>query len=108
MFVQLIIAFITGALVVLSIFYLLPKVIDNFIKRRNRVFEIVFRVDYYQQPSLYNKDAKGRLIKSEPITVRIAALNEKEAIAMLDDIIKEKTKGELVRIREIKEKPAQA
>lgn len=104
---RLIFAFLLGAAVVLSGLLLLPKLVDKYLKGKKKTWEVVFRIDYYQQPSLYNKDAKGQLIKSAPITVKIQATTEKDALDLLDDIIKEETKGELVRIREIKEKDPQ-
>jgi hypothetical protein len=104
-FLHLIFAFLLGAAVILSGLFLLPKMVDRYLTGKKKTFEIVFRIDYYQQPSLYNKDAKGQLIKSAPITVKIRAATEKDALNLLDDIIRDETKGELVRIKEIKDEP---
>ena len=104
MILQLIFAFLLGCAVVLVSLLLLPKLIDRYFKSGKKTFEVVFRINYYQQSSLFNSNAKGQLIKSQPITVRIRAVNEENALHLLDDIIKEETNSELVRIKEIKEK----
>lgn len=105
---QLIFAFLLGAAIVLSALLFLPKLVDKYLTRKNKTYEITFKIDYYRPGSLYSP-SKGTLVKSPPITVNIKASGEHEALALLDDIIKEETKGELVRIREIKEKePKQA
>lgn len=104
----LIFSFLLGAALTLSGLVFLPGLITRLFKSKKKVWEVVFRIDYYQQPSLYNSNAKGQLIKSQPITVRISAGSEQEALHLLDDIIKEETKGELVRIKEVKEKPEPA
>ncbi|MDP2692725.1 MAG: hypothetical protein Q8O88_03755 [bacterium] len=77
--------------------------LDKYFSGKKKVYEVVFRLDFFELPSLYSNNIKGQLIKSAPITVRIGATSEKEALHLLDDIIKEETKGELVRIKEIKE-----
>jgi len=99
---ELFFSFILGTVFTLLGLLFLPKVLDKYFSGNKKTFEIVFRLDFVEIPSLYNSNAKGQLIKSAPITVRIRANNEQNALFLLDDIIKEETKGELVRIKEIK------
>lgn len=101
---ELVFSFLMGAAFVLAGLLLLPKMIDRYFKNGKKTFEICFRIDYYSPGSLYSP-SKGQLIKSQPITVMVRAVNEKDALHLLDDIIKEETKAELVRIKEIKVKP---
>jgi len=101
---HLVFAFVLGAGLVLLGLFLIPKLMDKFFNNnKKKTFEIIFRIDYYQQPSLFGSDTKGQLVKSPPITVKIQASNETGALNILDNIIKEETKGELVEIKEIKE-----
>lgn len=105
-FLYLVFAFILGAAVMLSGFIFIPRLIDKwFSGGKKKVFKIVFRIDYYQQPSLFSAETKGSLVKSPPITVRIAANDRDDALHMLDDIIREETKSELVSIKELRSNP---
>lgn len=98
---HLLFAFLLGAAFVLAGLLFLPKLIDRHFKSEKKVYEVVFRTIYYQQPSMFSNIAKGTLIKSPVITVKIKAKNEQNALCMLDDIIKQETKGELVKIKDI-------
>lgn len=105
-FVYLILAFAFGVIIAISGMVLIPNLFDRlFRKKKKKIFKIVFKLDYYQQPSLFSTGAKGSLVKSPPITVRIAANDEDEALHTLDGIIKQETKAELVNIREWKSDP---
>jgi hypothetical protein len=105
-FLYLIFAFILGAAVMLSCFYFLPRLLDRlFNNGKKRVFKIIFRIDYYQQPSLFSAETRGALIKSPPIAVKIAARDRDDALHMLEDIIKDETKCELVSIKELRSNP---
>ncbi len=99
---QLIFAFLLGAAVVLIGLIFLPKIVDRYFKSGKKTYEIVFRVDFYSPGSMFSP-SKGQLIKSQPITVMVRAVNEQDALHMLDDIIKEEVKAELVRIKEVKQ-----
>lgn len=99
-FLQLMFAFLLGAALVLSGLLFMPKLIDRYLTRKNKTYEVTFRIDYYNPGSMYSP-SKGTLVKSPPITVNIKASGEQDALHLLDDIIKEETKGELVRIKEI-------
>ena len=95
--------FLLGAATVLVGLIFLPKLIDKYFKSGKKTYEIVFRVDFYSPGSMFSP-SKGQLIKSQPITVMVRAVNEQGALHLLDDIIKEEVKAELVRIKEIKDK----
>ena len=105
-FLYLLFAFLLGAAVCLSSLLLLPRLFDKWFRSgKKKVFKVVFRLDYYQQPSLFTSETKGTLIKSPPIAVKIAAKDRDEALHVLDDLIKEETRAELVSIKELMSNP---
>lgn len=101
MLLQLIFAFLLGAALVLAGLLFIPKLMDRYFRSKKKTYEVMFRIDYYNPGSLFSP-SKGTLVKSPPITIMIQATSEQEALHLLDDIIKEETKGELVRIKEVK------
>jgi hypothetical protein len=102
-FLYLLFAFLIGVSATLLALVYVPKVIESlFSRKKNKIFKISFRIDYYQQPSIFNPGTKGVLIKSPPITVKIGAKDKDEALHILSDVVKEETRAELVSIRELK------
>lgn len=68
---------------------------------RTIVYEIQFRISWLSQPSLFNEDINGELIKTKPITVRVEAINEEEALANLHELLLQEVKPDLITIKEI-------
>lgn len=68
---------------------------------RSIVYEIQFRISWLSQPSLFNEDINGELIKTKPITVRVEAINEEEALANLHELLLQEVKPDLITIKEI-------
>jgi uncharacterized protein YfcZ (UPF0381/DUF406 family) len=64
-------------------------------------FEIIFKIELYTQPSLHHLGEEGSLVKSEPVKVQVDAENEDDALHILDGVIKQEVKAELLSIKEI-------
>ena len=80
----------------------LPILIRKFFPKRNlKCFEVTFKIEYYQSPSLFNNDCEGNIIKSPPITIKIRATDSDQALHILEEVVREETKGELISINEI-------
>jgi len=80
---------------------LLKKYLGDFFESKLKRFEIVFKIEFYNQPSLHHLGEEGILVKSEPTKIQIDAPDEEEALNILDGVIKQEVKSELVSIKEI-------
>ncbi len=100
---------IITALVCLTAGLLLrPKLVSFFKKRFSHSFaqninryEIEFQIQFYSQPSLHQVGANGKLLKLEPIKIKIDAKTEDEAIAIFADIAKHEIKTDLLSIKQL-------
>ncbi len=72
-----------------------------FLVKNTKRFEVVFRIEFYSQPSIHHVGEEGTLVKSEPIKVQVDALDADEALSILDGVVKQEVKSELVSIKEI-------
>ncbi len=70
-------------------------------ERELKVYEIQFRISWLSQPSLFNVEVNGELIKTKPITVRIKAINEQSALLHLHELVIQEVKPDLITIKEI-------
>jgi uncharacterized protein YfcZ (UPF0381/DUF406 family) len=64
-------------------------------------YEVVFKIEFYSQPSLHHLGEEGTLVKSEPVKVQVDAENEDDALNVLDGVIKQEIRAELLSIKEI-------
>jgi|ERR1035437_1042693 hypothetical protein len=98
----LVIVFFTIGLIIRPILSkYIRKQFSDFLERKYKTYEIKFRIEFYNQPSVHHKGEKGSLVKSPPIQIQIKSPNEEEALNILESIIKQEVKGELVSIKEV-------
>jgi hypothetical protein len=64
-------------------------------------YEITFKIEFYSQPSIHHLGEEGVLVKTDSIKLQIDAEGEDEALTMLDGIIKQEIKAELLAMKEI-------
>ncbi len=69
--------------------------------KETKVFEIQFRISWLSQPSFFNVEVNGELIKTKPITVRVEAQDEESALLHLRELIIQEIKPDLITIKEI-------
>lgn len=74
----------------------------NFFEEETKRFEIEFKIEFYSQPSIHHLGEQGILVKTDTIKAQVDATSEDEALTMVDEIVKQEVKSELVSIREIK------
>jgi len=75
---------------------------NNFeIYSKINVYDIEFRIEFYNQPSLHHEGENGVLVKSPPIKIQIRSTDEEEALISLESIIRQEVKGELISIKEV-------
>jgi hypothetical protein len=68
-----------------------------------KTYEIQFRLTWLSQPSIFTTDLNGDLVKTKPITVRITADSEHDALMYLNELILQETKPDLIAIKEADE-----
>jgi hypothetical protein len=73
----------------------------DFFDNKHKNYEVEFRIEFYNQPSLHHKGEKGVLVKSPPIQIYVEAIDEEDALDILESIIRQEVKGELISIKEI-------
>lgn len=64
-------------------------------------YEIEFKIEFYSQPSIHHLGETGILVKTDPIKIQIDAENQDEALDLIDSVIKQEVKAELLAIKEI-------
>ena len=64
-------------------------------------YEIIFKVEFYNQPSIHHLGEEGILVKSEPIKIQVDADDEDDALDIVDTLVKQEVKAELMAIKEI-------
>lgn len=79
----------------------LKKYFIELFENEYKRYEIVFKIELYTQPSLHHLGEEGTLVKSDPVRVQVDAEDEEEALMLLDTVIKQEVKAELVSIKEI-------
>lgn len=94
-------SFVIGLAVkpLLSSFF--KKHFGDFFEIKLKRFEIVFKIEFYNQPSIHHLGEEGILVKSDPVKIQIDAPDEEEALNILDGVIKQEIKSELLSIKEI-------
>lgn len=100
---ELIIGTIIGGIITILGYIFIPKWLGKFFKKNipNKYFEIIFKIGFLVESSIYYKDTPSSLIKTEDIKIKIKAENEKEALSMLNDIIQKEIKIDLVNIKDL-------
>jgi hypothetical protein len=86
--------------------FLRPVIVKYFKKYLNfqtneKRFEIEFKIEFYSQPSIHHVGEQGMLVKTDPIKIQVDAKNADEALDMVDLVVKQEVKSELVSIKEI-------
>ena len=79
------------------------KQFADFFDNKHKNYEVEFRIEFYNQPSLHHIGEKGVLVKSPPIQIYVEAIDEEDALNILESIIRQEVKGELISIKEISE-----
>ncbi len=74
---------------------------NDYFESKYHRFEIEFKIEFYNQPSIHHLGQEGILVKSEPVKVQIDAPDEEEALNLLDGVIKQEVKAELLSIKEV-------
>lgn len=97
----IIIFFVIGLLLRPILSKYIRQQLSDFFERKYKTYEIKFRIEFYNQPSIHHEGEKGSLVKSPPIQIQIKSPNEEEALNILENIIKQEVKGELVSIKEV-------
>ncbi len=83
---------------------LLNKILNKYrFFPKNKYFEIQFRLLWLSQPSIFTADVNGDLIKTKPITIRIVAESEHDALIYLNELLLQEVKPDLIAIKEIDE-----
>jgi hypothetical protein len=100
-FIFSVLFFIIGLILRPFISRLIKSQFGNFFLDKYKRFEIVFKIEFYSKPSIHHLGEEGMLVKSEPVKVQIDAENEDDALEILDGVIKQEIKAELVSIKEI-------
>jgi hypothetical protein len=100
-FVFSILFFITGLILRPAITRLFKKHFAGFFEVKSTRYEVLFKIEFYSQPSIHHLGEEGILVKTEPIKVQIDAESPDDALDVLDGIIKQEIRAELVEIKEI-------
>lgn len=79
----------------------LKKYFIELFENEYKRYEVVFKIELYTQPSLHHLGEEGTLVKSDPVRVQVDAEDEEEALILLDTVIKQEVKAELISIKEI-------
>jgi hypothetical protein len=68
---------------------------------KTKRYEIEFKIEFYSQPSIHHLGETGTLVKTDTIKAQIDAETEDEALTLVDLIVKQEVKSELISIKEI-------
>lgn len=79
----------------------IKKQFSSLFDEKTQYYQIDFKIEFYNQPSLHHKSEKGVLVKSPPIQIQVEAVDEEDALTILETIIRQEVKGELISIKEI-------
>lgn len=93
--------FITGLILRPVITRLFKKYFYSFFEVKSTRYEVLFKIEFYSQPSIHHLGEEGILVKTEPIKVQVDAESPDEALNTLDGIIKQEIRAELIDIKEI-------
>lgn len=100
-FILVLIAFITGVLLRPLISRIAKKNFADWFDSKFKRYEIEFKIEFYSQPSIHHLGETGVLVKTDPIKVQVDAETEDEALTLVDLIVKQEIKSELLSIKEI-------
>ena len=73
----------------------------NSVTAKIKRYEVTFKIEFYSQPSIHHLGEEGVLVKTDSIKLQVDAENQDEALTMLDGIIKQDIRAELLAIKEI-------
>ncbi len=93
--------FIVGIILRPKIILFLKKHFSQYFQQELKRYEVQFKIEFYNQPSIHHLGEEGKLSKSEAIKIQIDADSQDEALSILEDIIKQEVKSELLEIKEI-------
>lgn len=100
-FILILIAFIAGVLLRPLISRIAKKNFTDWFDSKYKRYEIEFKIEFYSQPSIHHLGETGMLVKTDPIKVQVDAKEEDEALTLVDLIVKQEVKSELISIKEI-------
>lgn len=79
--------------------YYTPKIIMKFRpKKYLETYDIDFKLAFIVEPSIFSSSKEAKIIKTDKINIKIDAVSRDAALEILDEIIQEETKSELIRI----------
>ena len=94
-------AFIAGMIFKPVVLWFIREYIFDYAASKNKRYEVKFKIEFYSQPSLHHLGEEGVLVKTEPIKAQVDAVDADEALNILDNIIKQEIKAELLELKEI-------
>jgi hypothetical protein len=101
LFIFSIIFFIAGIILRPQIVKLLKKHFSQYFHKDIKRYEVQFKIEFYNQPSIHHLGEEGKLARSEAIKIQIDAESQDEALSILEGVIKQEVKAELLEIKEI-------
>jgi len=94
-------AFVFGVILQPLIMKFIKKHFVHWLHSNLKRFEIEFRIEFYSQPSIHHLGEQGILVKTDPIKVQVDAETQDDALTIVDLIVKQEIKSELINIKEI-------
>lgn len=100
-FILILLAFISGVLFRPMVSNFIKKNFSDWFEFKNNRYEIEFKIEFYSQPSIHHLGEVGTLVKTDPLKIQVDAKTEDEALSLVDLIVKQEVKSELLSIKEI-------